>query len=69
MLKVKGNQKKKKCKSHFNYTNNSNVSQALLLNSTDDWIKAINADMKQRDHTTAQVLKFSPLLNGTRVHI
>ena len=45
--KSKGKLKTKKGKSHSDYIDNPNLSQALLSNNADDWIKAINAEMKQ----------------------
>ena len=46
-MKYKGKSKKKKGKSHSDYTDNPNLPQALLSSNADDWIKAINAKMKQ----------------------
>ena len=44
--KSEGKLKKKEGKSYSDYTDNPNLSQALLSNNADDWIKAINAEMK-----------------------
>ena len=45
--KSKGKLKKKKGKPYVDYTDNPNLSQALLSNNADDWIKAVNAEMKK----------------------
>ena len=39
--------KKKKRQSRSDYTDNPKLSQALLSINEDNWIKAINVDMKQ----------------------